>query len=190
MFVQEKQVIPHISGTRFVMIHEENDLRFLGIAWNNGNPYTFISTCGSTMNASPYVISVYDDNGKRRKLGFARPRVIDTYQMAAGVIDQHNQLRQGDLALEKVWVTQNWAFRIITTVIGICVVDTYCACIWMTSDESVKNLGQTRFVSRLAAQLIEQGKKMMMGQVPIAAPSTPTVQAVSLWDHSVRSTNI
>jgi hypothetical protein len=34
-------------------------------------------------------------------------------------IEKHNQLRQGDLALEKYWLTQDPYFHLHTTIIGM-----------------------------------------------------------------------
>lgn len=39
------------------------------------------------------------------------------------LIDEHNKARQSMLALEKVWLTQNCWFRVLTTFIGMAVVD-------------------------------------------------------------------
>ena len=39
------------------------------------------------------------------------------------VIDVHNQNRQGTLALEKKWNTQDCWFRLFTTLVGMCTID-------------------------------------------------------------------
>ena len=39
------------------------------------------------------------------------------------VIDVHNQNRQGTLALEKKWNTQDCWFRTFTTLVGMCTID-------------------------------------------------------------------
>jgi hypothetical protein len=54
-----------------------------------------------------------------------RPEIVGKYYEMNGGIDVHNKMRQGDLALEKHWVTHDPYFRIFTTLIGICVTDAF-----------------------------------------------------------------
>ena len=46
-----------------------------------------------------------------------RPQVIPLYFKYSNVVDVHNQSRQADLSLEKKWVTEDYYFRIYTTMI-------------------------------------------------------------------------
>jgi hypothetical protein len=54
-----------------------------------------------------------------------RPDAISKIFEQSNTIDSHNQLRQGQLALEKCWVTQDCWFRLQTTLVGINVTDTF-----------------------------------------------------------------
>ena len=51
-----------------------------------------------------------------------RPHVCHLYFSSCNVIDVLNQSHQGDLALEKHWITHNGCFHIVTTLFGMTVV--------------------------------------------------------------------
>ena len=52
------------------------------------------------------------------------PRFLGRYYNACNAIDNHNRMRQSDIALDKYWVTQSGYFRLATTVLlGISVTD-------------------------------------------------------------------
>jgi hypothetical protein len=53
--------------------------------------------------------------------------VISEYFNDSNVIDSHNQARQGELRLEKRWVTHDCWFRLATTLIGMKVTDCWRA---------------------------------------------------------------
>ena len=61
----------------------------------------------------------------RMEVKIPGPVVLQLYEECAPAIDQHNRSRQGDLALEKHWVTKDWVFRLFTTITGMCVVDAW-----------------------------------------------------------------
>jgi hypothetical protein len=50
------------------------------------------------------------------------PEILLDFFQKSNNIDKHNQLRQGNLALEKRWLTQNPYFRLHTTIIGMFIV--------------------------------------------------------------------
>ena len=43
----------------------------------------------------------------------------------SNTIDSHNQVRQSNIALEKKWLTKDPFFRLMTSLIGICVTDSW-----------------------------------------------------------------
>ena len=74
---------------------------------------------------NPYQMAIKDVEGDRIVRSVPRPEIVGKYYEMNGGIDVHNKMRQGDLALEKHWVTQDPYFRIFTTLIGICVTDAF-----------------------------------------------------------------
>jgi hypothetical protein len=77
------------------------------------------------MPGKPYVTKWPDDFGNVKSRDVVRPDCIGKYFNTSNTIDVHNQLRQNELALEQHWRTNNPWFRIITTVIGMTVVDAF-----------------------------------------------------------------
>mmetsp|Transcript_6315 Transcript_6315/g.13830 ORF Transcript_6315/g.13830 Transcript_6315/m.13830 type:complete len:115 (-) Transcript_6315:133-477(-) len=53
-----------------------------------------------------------------------RPTLVSQYFKDSPKVDNHNQTRQHELALEEEWQTQDCWFRLLTTLFGICVTDT------------------------------------------------------------------
>jgi hypothetical protein len=51
-----------------------------------------------------------------------RPEILSGFFQKSNSMDKHNQLRQGDLALEKRWLTQDPYFRLHTTIISMFIV--------------------------------------------------------------------
>jgi hypothetical protein len=75
----------------------------------------------------PYIAKWVDDNSNQMQRRINRPDVLSFYFNHSNIVDVHNQQHQKELRLEKCWVTQDGYFRIITTLIGITVVDAWRA---------------------------------------------------------------
>ena len=56
---------------------------------------------------------------------YPRPQLVSDYYFASTIIDDDNKLRQALLALEKKWPTQDCWRRLVTTLIGMSVVNFY-----------------------------------------------------------------
>lgn len=54
-------------------------------------------------------------------------QMILNYFAGSGAVDQHNQLRQGELALERNFETNNWTFRWFCTIVGLLVTNAFSA---------------------------------------------------------------
>mmetsp|Transcript_1406 Transcript_1406/g.2559 ORF Transcript_1406/g.2559 Transcript_1406/m.2559 type:complete len:267 (-) Transcript_1406:216-1016(-) len=89
----------------------------------------FIMTegAGHTEPGDPYIVKWVDDNSNQMQRRIPRPDVLSFYFSHSNIVDVHNQQRQKELRLEKCWVTQDGYFRIITTLIGITIVDAWRA---------------------------------------------------------------
>lgn len=77
---------------------------------------TLVATTGST--------DIEEDSFAARQ-HIAIPNIAHTYQKYCGVVDQLNQLRQGELRIEATWHTQKWTTRLFSSVLAMCLVDAY-----------------------------------------------------------------
>ena len=105
-----------------------------------------------------------------------RPEVVGDFFSRSNIIDAGNQLRQDELALEKLWLTQDPWFRIDTTVVGVCVIDAFLAAQYQAppsagmSKMSVKN-----YALRTAYDLWHRPiAKEPISMVQIATPEKAT----------------
>lgn len=99
----------------------------IGYKYNYSKVLTFVATCGaaSTLPGTPYIQRFVDQVGNPASRQVPRPIMLSRYFKYSDCIDSHNNLRQKRLAMEKTWVTQDAWFRLATTIIGICVIDTF-----------------------------------------------------------------
>lgn len=105
-----------------------NDGNFNAVGWKDHKVMTLVSTCGDNRDTFPLERPRYANvNGERIpvKKSVNISAIPREYFSFAHKIDVHNHLRQGSLALEKTIKTNDWALRIISTTIGIIVVDGY-----------------------------------------------------------------
>ena len=71
---------------------------------------------GSTEPGDPYLYRFPDIFYNVFVCPVVRPHLIGSYFNACNMIDNHNRIRQSDIALEKYFVTQSECFRLATTV--------------------------------------------------------------------------
>jgi hypothetical protein len=103
------------------------DLFAIGYKYCKSKTLMFIMTdgVGHTEPGEPYLAKWIDNNLNQMHRRIPRPAAVSFYFNHSNVVDIHNQQRQKELRLEKCWVTQDGYFRIITTLIGITVVDAW-----------------------------------------------------------------
>ena len=100
------------------------DLFLLAYAWSNKRAAYIVSSCGTTVQHEiPYRSKFTDDYGNVTFKEIPRPSIAHFYFELCPLIDNHNKDRQGVLALEDCWPTKNPWFRLMTTMIGMSVVD-------------------------------------------------------------------
>jgi hypothetical protein len=97
----------------------------VGYKYNSSKVLCFVATknAGSTLPGEPYRARFIDDFQNLLSRPVDRPQIISKYFLRSNGIDKHNQACQFELRLEKHWRTQNAWFRLVTTMIGICVTD-------------------------------------------------------------------
>ena len=99
----------------------------IGYKYSKHKVLTFIMNKGaaSVRPGDPYVAKWKDKYQNTVSRFVPRPQAISAYFMDCNKIDTHNQSRQFDLRLEKLWVTRCGFFRVATTLLGICVLDAW-----------------------------------------------------------------
>jgi hypothetical protein len=96
----------------------------LAYAWSNKGVSYFISTCGSTETSEyKYEAKYEDDWGNTSVRMLDRPKIADFLYQYLPLIDEHNKQRQNLLGLERRWPSKDCWFWLLTTIIGMSVVD-------------------------------------------------------------------
>ena len=96
----------------------------MAYAWSQKGVSFIISTCGSTEKSeTPYRAWYQDDFGGASFKELPRPKMAEFVLNLLPIIDEDNNDRQHRLALEKKWPTNNCWYRLLTTIVGQCVVD-------------------------------------------------------------------
>ena len=92
-----------------------------------------ISNVGTSLPAVPSIrirhSIVTPDNGppftKETTYRLSRPDIVAQFFDHAHKVDVNDHIRQGLLAVERLWHTNNWVIRIFSTILGIIVVNAY-----------------------------------------------------------------
>jgi len=96
----------------------------MAYAWSQRGVLYFLSTCGKTMPHPVKYLSHFEDNyGNVAYKEIDRPHIAHFLYDYLPLIDEHNKQRQSLLNLERCWLTKNCWFRLLTTIIGMSVVD-------------------------------------------------------------------
>ena len=148
------------AGSHLVLESTVNDVELLAIGYkyNKRKVACFIATkgAGHTEAGKPYEAKWKDENGNTRSRDVFRPEVIAKYFVRSNGIDVHNQTRQGDLRLEKHWVTNDGFFRIATTLFGLTVTDAWKGYTFhLSANHRHKKQGILEFASVLCRDLLE-----------------------------------
>jgi hypothetical protein len=124
--MQARNTDGHRAGRHVVMKATISgvDLFLLAYAWSNQRAAYIVSLCGTTVwHETPYRTHFTDDYGNVTFKEIPRPSIAHFYFELCPLIDNHNKDRQGILGLEDCWPTKNPWFRLVTTMIGMSVVD-------------------------------------------------------------------
>jgi hypothetical protein len=123
----EETMLDWPAGSHLVLGATVNGVELLAIGYkyNKRKVMCFLSTksSGHTKPGKSYEAKWKDENGNSRSRLVPRPFVVSEYFNNCNKIDLHNQSRQHDLKLEKMWVTEDGYFRLVTTLIGIGITD-------------------------------------------------------------------
>ena len=139
------------GGTWIVLEVEDGatgiDLVCISYKYNKKKVLTFVLSkgAGSTLEGEPHEARFPDRFGNVCIRHVARPQVVPNFFKYCNVIDLHNQVRQFDLALEKMWVTQNGYFRLYATMLGMTVTD-----LWKTMSKSFYKSNRQYTITKFA----------------------------------------
>lgn len=149
------------GGVKIVLTAEVDGVDLVACGWkyNRKTVLAFILTKGAGSTAyddtNPYYARFQDTFGNTTERPVPRPHALGVYFKHSNVVDVHNQFRQGELALEKRWQTQDSWFRLFTTLVGIVTVDAYKALqALMNTRSNKRGMGIKPFASLLALQLV------------------------------------
>ena len=164
-----------VLNTQITTDGENVDLFAIGYKYNQRRVLTFISTRGKTTPGDPYIAHYTDDNGHLVEVPIPRPELISDYFNRSGAIDENNASRQGEMALEKCWLTQDCWFRLITSMTAVSIVDTYKLYKYLCGrhGEDCSDLALMRFVD----QFVKDGVKYCEEVRPVEAPRTVSVSS-------------
>ena len=96
----------------------------MAFAWSQKGVSYIVSTCGSTEpHPTKYVSRFEDEWGCPSSKEINRPWISHMLYEFLPLIDEHNKQRQSLLNLERCWPTTNCWFRLLTTLMGMSVVD-------------------------------------------------------------------
>jgi hypothetical protein len=148
------------QGDRRGLIAKDEDgtPSMLAFCWMDRDRRYFITSASSLQPGRAYsrtrwqqVSEVRNAEPERVNLQIPQPEAAELYFSACGMIDRHNCCRQDDLQLEKKLGTLDWLMRVNTTLLGMCIVDTWYAYSQCTKTKEK----QKDFYSFLAKELID-----------------------------------
>ena len=114
------------AGHWVVMSSEIAGVKLFAIAyaWSQRGISYFLSTCGKTTPCEvKYETHFEDAYGNTQYKEIDRPDIAHFLYEFLPLIDEHNKQRQNLLNLESCWPTKDCWFRLLTTLLGMAVVD-------------------------------------------------------------------
>jgi hypothetical protein len=114
----------------------------LAYAWSQFGVSYFLSTCGKTApHEVKYMSHFKDDFGNVVHKEINRPEVCHFVYEYLPLIDEHNKQRQNLLNLEQCWCTKDLCMQLLTTTLGMCVVDMH---LWYRNKKYEEQLREAR----------------------------------------------
>eukprot|EP00731_Ephydatia_muelleri_P001696 Em0001g1696a len=135
--------------------------KVFAVSWLDGKRKDLVSTCETTLPASPaqctrqQVVVSSTSGVKTRPYIRYTPRcnIVASFFDNFHNIHVHDHLRQGVLKLEQHWLTKNWVHRLFATLIGVVATDCYFAS-KLLYPHQMSELPFLQYIDKLAFQLI------------------------------------
>jgi len=161
--------ITKAAVTNYRTREQEDELQTLAaVAYQcDGHRSTVISTVGTT-NLAPArkqvehkLVDVPGHPGEQHvelveTVKPPRPNVIEQFYQNAHQVDNHNQLRQGDLRAEEHWKTMKWWLRVYCFIFAVCMVDAYYAYCYQTHDHDTTFRQFTALVANYLSPVVTE----------------------------------
>jgi hypothetical protein len=116
-------------GSSIHLVTENSFPKLIATAWSDKKLKTLISTCGTSGAAISHKRKRYiaEPDGSVKIINKYTPidLITSEYFHFCHKIDVHNHRRQGIVALERTLKTHSWSLRLISTILGIILVDAY-----------------------------------------------------------------
>ena len=117
---------PHRAGQWVVFRSTIAEVPIFAVAyaWSKRGVSYFVSMCGRTVPSEfKYLSHFEDDYGNTACKEIDRPEIAHFLYDFLPLVDEHNKQRQNLLGLERCWLTKDVWFRLVTTLLGMSVVD-------------------------------------------------------------------
>jgi hypothetical protein len=149
----------YARGNWVVMSTEVAGVKIMVIAyaWSVKGVSFFVTTCGDTNPGEPYLAAFEDDDGLVGTAVLPRPAVCSFVYRLLPQIDEHNRQRQHFYDMSSAWPTPCPWFRLLTAVLGMCMVDLFYLLRHMLP-EKYDNMGIMTFADRVCASLTERNR--------------------------------
>jgi hypothetical protein len=140
------------------------EIPVIAVLWCDRTRRTFVSTRGVTATCNPITRTRVRNNPDDPEghttvvvqQVIPQTDITATYYEFCGDVDRHNRARQDTLNLEKKVETREWTFRIITSIIGIIMVDAYRLYVGSRNPLiTQKTLTQKEFIRLLCGELVD-----------------------------------
>ena len=154
---QVEALMEDMTGGTYIVLVSDN-LVFTGYKYNSRKVICAISSKNfqSTRPGDPYIARWADETGTLKSCEVLQPAHLSKYFSHCNAIDVHNQSRQGNLALEEKWQTQDCWFRLFTFFIGLNVTDMWRATKMGTSGTSwINKIPLQKFAEVVAMEMLE-----------------------------------
>ena len=149
----------------------------------------FVTSAGTTIPS----INIYRE--RWRKIGnvskrivteTAIPQIATTYYKAASQIDRHNCCRQQDLELEKKFKVREWSMRVNTSLLAICIVDSW---LWYKGSQRFRDvMTPNDYFSKLAEQMIDNDFCSLTSRSSTEASTSTAVLSSGIGPHLTPTT--
>eukprot|EP00951_Prasinocladus_malaysianus_P014339 scaffold108899_cov15-Prasinocladus_malaysianus.AAC.1 len=152
------QTMPAGSRLHLESVVDGIPLIATGYKYNRKKVLCFVSTKGAAplTDGEPYTQRWADDYGNICTRLIRRPAVCSEYFGLSPRVDNHNQARQHELALEELWDTKSCWFRLHTTLHGMHVTDAWKLCRYhLSANHPLKDISIQGFADRLAWAMLQ-----------------------------------
>jgi hypothetical protein len=117
----------------------------MAYAWSQRGISYILSICGSTATSEKTYMSYFeDDYGNVGSKEISQPVLAHLLYDYLPLIDEHNKQQQKILGLERKWPTRNCWFCLLTTLMGMCIVDMHML-YWNKLNEKYSDVDMLKF---------------------------------------------